>query len=152
VAEVLHNTCTRALTLGRHSNDQQPKRYQVSTSADFVDYFLPVRRPTPFMLTFSPTRYDFFPIDQINLIIRQSLFTMSAGASSDVAAKRAEEIRKKFPRFRALVLGRANAGKTTLLEKVCKTTEQPEIFDAKGNKASIHQLRKLTDSKIIVLD
>ena len=37
-------------------------------------------------------------------------------------------------RFRVLVIGRANAGKTTILQKVCNTTEQPDIFDSEGNK------------------
>ena len=36
--------------------------------------------------------------------------------------------------FRILVLGRSNAGKTTLLQRVCNTTELPEIFNAKGKK------------------
>jgi septin family protein len=39
-------------------------------------------------------------------------------------------------RFRILVVGRANAGKTTLLQKVCNTTEKPLIFDGKGNKVN----------------
>ncbi|KAJ8581292.1 hypothetical protein M405DRAFT_832793 [Rhizopogon salebrosus TDB-379] len=39
-----------------------------------------------------------------------------------------------FRRFRILVVGRANAGKTTLLQKVCNTAEKPEILDGKGNK------------------
>jgi septin family protein len=81
---------------------------------------------------------------------------MSANASANApldaaAAKRAEKIRQKFKLFRALVLGQANSGKTTLLQKVCNTTEQPEIFDMKGNKVRVHQLRKLTSPKIIVL-
>ncbi|OAX42828.1 hypothetical protein K503DRAFT_272446 [Rhizopogon vinicolor AM-OR11-026] len=45
-----------------------------------------------------------------------------------------EDIRKKFGRFRILIVGRANVGKTTLLQRVCNTTEKPEIFDRKGNK------------------
>ncbi|OAX41050.1 hypothetical protein K503DRAFT_768048, partial [Rhizopogon vinicolor AM-OR11-026] len=45
-----------------------------------------------------------------------------------------EDIREKFGRFRILVVGRANAGKTTLLQRVCNTTEKPEIFDREGNK------------------
>ncbi|OAX31870.1 hypothetical protein K503DRAFT_38745 [Rhizopogon vinicolor AM-OR11-026] len=45
-----------------------------------------------------------------------------------------EDIRKKFGRFRILVVGRALAGKTTLLHRVCNTTGKPEIFDRKGNK------------------
>ena len=43
-------------------------------------------------------------------------------------------IRDKITRFRILVIGRRNAGKTTILQRVCNTTEQPEIYDTKGNK------------------
>ncbi|KAG5635971.1 hypothetical protein H0H81_009517 [Sphagnurus paluster] len=46
----------------------------------------------------------------------------------------AADLRKKVHRFRILVIGRANAGKTTILQKVCNTTDQPEIFDKEGNK------------------
>ena len=35
-------------------------------------------------------------------------------------------------RFRVLVIGRANAGKTTILQRVCETTESPTIY--RGNK------------------
>jgi hypothetical protein len=48
--------------------------------------------------------------------------------------ERSENIRNKAGRFRVLIIGRANAGKTTILKKVCNTTERPEIFDSKGNK------------------
>ncbi|KIO06232.1 hypothetical protein M404DRAFT_139225 [Pisolithus tinctorius Marx 270] len=40
----------------------------------------------------------------------------------------------RIPRFRILVMGRANAGKTTVLQRVCNTTNQPEIFDGNGEK------------------
>ncbi|KAI5990057.1 GTP-binding protein [Pisolithus orientalis] len=40
----------------------------------------------------------------------------------------------RIPRFRILVMGRANAGKTTVLQRVCNTTDQPEIFDGTGEK------------------
>ncbi|KAG1734274.1 uncharacterized protein EDB91DRAFT_1005264, partial [Suillus paluster] len=43
-------------------------------------------------------------------------------------------LRKTFRRFRVLILGRANAGKTTILQKVCNTTENPEIYNVKGDK------------------
>ncbi|KAJ8591659.1 hypothetical protein M405DRAFT_764599, partial [Rhizopogon salebrosus TDB-379] len=46
----------------------------------------------------------------------------------------AKDARKKFQRFRILVAGRANAGKTTLLQKVCNTAEKPEIVDGRGKK------------------
>ena len=31
-------------------------------------------------------------------------------------------------KFRVLVIGRANAGKTSILQRVCDTTESPEIY------------------------
>ena len=39
-----------------------------------------------------------------------------------------------FGRFRILVIGRSNSGKTTLLHRVCNTTEAPEIYNSKGEK------------------
>jgi polynucleotide 5'-kinase involved in rRNA processing len=48
---------------------------------------------------------------------------------------RSKSIREKAGRrFRVLIMGRANAGKTTILQKVCNTAEQPEIFNSQGNK------------------
>ncbi|KAL4082107.1 hypothetical protein V8B97DRAFT_165295 [Scleroderma yunnanense] len=47
------------------------------------------------------------------------------------------KIREHFDRighFRILVIGRSNAGKTTILQRVCNTTELPEIFNTKGEK------------------
>ncbi|KAI6011503.1 hypothetical protein EDC04DRAFT_771475 [Pisolithus marmoratus] len=51
----------------------------------------------------------------------------------------ANEYLKKINRFRILVMGRANAGKTTILQRVCNSTDKPEIFDGKGNKSDIVQ-------------
>ena len=31
-------------------------------------------------------------------------------------------------KFRVLIIGRANAGKTSILERVCDTTESPAVF------------------------
>ncbi|KAJ8580284.1 hypothetical protein M405DRAFT_753439 [Rhizopogon salebrosus TDB-379] len=45
-----------------------------------------------------------------------------------------QDVRKKYRRFRILIVGRANAGKTTLLQKVCNTTEKPEIFDERSSQ------------------
>ncbi|KAI5985508.1 hypothetical protein EDD15DRAFT_2302252 [Pisolithus albus] len=44
------------------------------------------------------------------------------------------EYRKAIKRFRILVMGRGNAGKTTVLHRVCNSTDEPEIFDGNGNK------------------
>lgn len=51
---------------------------------------------------------------------------------ADPDTERAAEIRRKAGRFRILIIGKANAGKTTILRKVCHTTDDPEIYDAEG--------------------
>ncbi|KAF8438536.1 hypothetical protein L210DRAFT_3404172 [Boletus edulis BED1] len=60
--------------------------------------------------------------------------------STESTSSQFEDIREKFGRFRILIVGRANAGKTTILQKICNTTESPEIFDGKGNKIDPSQL------------
>ena len=48
----------------------------------------------------------------------------------------AEEIRRECPQFRILIIGKANAGKTTILRKVCnaKPDAKPIVYDAKGKE------------------
>ena len=49
------------------------------------------------------------------------------------------DLRAKYTHFRVLVIGRANAGKTTLLQRVCNTTEDPCIYDDNNkNLVSVH--------------
>ncbi|KAI6146768.1 hypothetical protein BKA82DRAFT_145821, partial [Pisolithus tinctorius] len=50
---------------------------------------------------------------------------------------KAREHIDRIDRFRILVMGRANAGKTTILQRVCNTTDQPEIFNGKGEKVDM---------------
>ena len=42
------------------------------------------------------------------------------------------DLRANLTHFRILVIGRGNAGKTTLLQRVCNTTEDPCIYDDNG--------------------
>ena len=52
------------------------------------------------------------------------------------------ELRMKYTRFRILVIGRANAGKTTLLQRVCNTIEDPCIYDDNNkNLVSVHRTK-----------
>ncbi|KAG2059315.1 era-like GTP-binding protein [Suillus hirtellus] len=46
----------------------------------------------------------------------------------------ASDIRQRIDRFRILIIGRANAGKTTILKRVCNTRENPEIYNSAGAK------------------
>jgi len=48
----------------------------------------------------------------------------------------AAKLRAKYRHFRILVIGRANAGKTTLLKRVCNTTEDPCIYEEGKNLVS----------------
>ncbi|KAG1827980.1 GTP-binding protein [Suillus variegatus] len=54
-----------------------------------------------------------------------------------MATIEAQKLRRMMKRFRVLIMGRANAGKTTILQKVCNTTDQPEIYDTKGKKVRV---------------
>ncbi|KAG1722915.1 GTP-binding protein [Suillus lakei] len=55
------------------------------------------------------------------------------------------KIREKIGRFRILVIGRANAGKTTILQRVCNTRENPEIYNGAGKKIDAAVLRASTE-------
>jgi len=46
------------------------------------------------------------------------------------------EIRRECPQFRILIVGKANAGKTTILRKVCnaKPGAKPVMYDMKGKE------------------
>ncbi|KAG2059307.1 hypothetical protein BDR06DRAFT_967855 [Suillus hirtellus] len=46
----------------------------------------------------------------------------------------ASKIMRKISRFRILIIGRANAGKTTILKRICNTRENPEIYNNAGEK------------------
>ncbi|KAF7970945.1 hypothetical protein HWV62_22519 [Athelia sp. TMB] len=53
----------------------------------------------------------------------------------------ADRTRLLCERFRILIIGRANAGKTTILQKVCGTTEAPITRNAKGKKRGLHDIK-----------
>ena len=53
------------------------------------------------------------------------------------------DLRATYTRFRILVIGRANAGKTTLLQRVCNTTEDSFIYDE--NNKNLVGVRKPED-------
>ena len=66
-----------------------------------------------------------------------------AQSSNDLPVRQgalsAEEIRAKCPQFRILIIGKANAGKTTILRKVCnaKPDANPTIYDTKRKEVKV---------------
>ncbi|KAG6825023.1 hypothetical protein H0H92_005076, partial [Tricholoma furcatifolium] len=48
-----------------------------------------------------------------------------------ISMEEAAKLRAKYTHFRILVIGRANAGKTTLLKRVCNTEEDP-VYNTRG--------------------
>ncbi|KAG9311143.1 hypothetical protein JVU11DRAFT_9058 [Chiua virens] len=54
-------------------------------------------------------------------------------------------IRNKFGRFRILIIGRANAGKTTILKQICNSMEDPVILDGDGNEVDLAQIQESRD-------
>ncbi|KDQ08299.1 hypothetical protein BOTBODRAFT_37992 [Botryobasidium botryosum FD-172 SS1] len=53
---------------------------------------------------------------------------------------------KRPTRFRVLIIGKANAGKTTILRALCGTNDEPEVYDRKGHRigsvrATFHSIR-----------
>ncbi|KAI9464880.1 hypothetical protein HD554DRAFT_2026156 [Boletus coccyginus] len=50
-----------------------------------------------------------------------------------------ERLRFRVPnvKFRVLIVGRANAGKTSILQRVCETTESPKIYRVRGHLQSV---------------
>ena len=66
-----------------------------------------------------------------------------------VDLEEAAKLRAKYTRFRILVIGRANAGKTTLLKRVCNTTEEPSIYDKGKNLVSYPTYRDIPLSSFL---
>ena len=59
---------------------------------------------------------------------------MSTSSQPILTAKEIGKTLAKFKQFRILVIRRANAGKTTILQRVCDTTDNSMIFDPSSKK------------------
>ena len=74
----------------------------------------------------------------------------SRSTPAPAVTNEASELRAKYTRFRILVIGRANAGKTTLLKRVCNTIEEPSIFDKGKNLVSYRAYRGIPVSSFLL--
>ena len=75
-----------------------------------------------------------------------SIANNEAQSSDDILPFRqgaldAAAIRRQCPQFRVLIIGKANAGKTTILHKVCnaKPDAKPVIYDPEGKEVQVGQ-------------
>ena len=68
-----------------------------------------------------------------HFISRDLAFLLSPIGTTIMNDRNPYDLREKYTRFRILVIGRANAGKTTVLQRVCNTTEDPCIYDENSN-------------------
>ena len=53
-------------------------------------------------------------------------------------------------KFRVLIIGRANAGKTSILQRVCDTTESPVVYRRKGSNKERVRCLSFIDSASLV--
>ncbi|KAI6120757.1 hypothetical protein EV401DRAFT_1954116 [Pisolithus croceorrhizus] len=63
-----------------------------------------------------------------------TVLTPSEGSTYHLDRTKAKQQVGHIRRFRILVIGRANAGKTTILQRICNTMDQPEVFDGEGHR------------------
>ncbi|KAI6030652.1 GTP-binding protein [Pisolithus orientalis] len=54
--------------------------------------------------------------------------------------EKAKKYLENIEKFRILVIGRGNAGKTTILQRVCNSVDEPDVFDGEGNKHGYHKI------------
>ena len=87
-------------------------------------------------------------------IYEEYFLAMSTSSKPHPSTEEIQKTRAKFQRFRILVIGRANAGKTTILRKVCNTTGDPTIFDPNGKKVNDMNtvLTFMSDTDILACD
>ena len=77
--------------------------------------------------------YCFWCVEDMTQLAESLIFMFMTGADIEDIAARREQFR--CPHFHILVIGRANAGKTTILEKVCgvaKGTKPIIVYDQKS--------------------
>ena len=80
-------------------------------------------------LTLAPTQHLLPGVSHSVQVPPTQLLSASHTHHDNMSHLDSYDLRVKYTRFRILVIGRANAKKTTLLQRVCNTTEDPCIYD-----------------------
>ena len=74
------------------------------------------------------------PMDELTLSDTEAMKKTSV---NDMGLDEVERLRAKFNRFRVLIFGRANAGKTSILAQICRSTKDKAIRTRDGEQASL---------------
>ena len=130
---------------GRMLTGQITQLYKMSTTSNYLVGSESQAKTTTIKDRFRQLRTSIGQIAHSNKMFPISNSLLGLKSKSD---RRTDNIVAKARRFRVLVIGRANAGKTTILQKVCNTSEQPDIFDGKGNKVRRHSAQDLPQTLI----
>ncbi|KAG9307919.1 hypothetical protein JVU11DRAFT_12919 [Chiua virens] len=72
----------------------------------------------------------------------------SSAETSTEFTMQIDSIREKFGRFRVLIIGRPNAGKTMILKQICNSTEDPVIYDRNRNEVDPEIIQESSDRGI----
>jgi GTPase SAR1 family protein len=62
---------------------------------------------------------------------------MKKTSVDDMDLHEVEHLRAKLDRFRVLIFGRANAGKTSILAQICRSTKDKAIRTRGGKRVSL---------------
>ncbi|KAF7973843.1 hypothetical protein HWV62_14132 [Athelia sp. TMB] len=79
--------------------------------------------------------------ERIQAPFAQASIIQTSQTASEQDQDIAQRMKRQCDRFRILIIGRANAGKTTILQKVCGTKKAPTICDAEGTKRGLHDIK-----------
>ncbi|KAG6826372.1 hypothetical protein H0H92_016105, partial [Tricholoma furcatifolium] len=108
--------------------DAQENRPSTRSQSDNED--------TPVAVHLEPPPYEEVPASSKLPSERESY----ARQPTTVDPREGDKIRKRAGRFRVLIVGRANSGKTTILQRVCKSAKAPVIYGPGGFKIDIDKV------------
>jgi len=148
----IRNRLKKALGLGSRSNPQSRPHSPsavvappADTPAVTVDLSTPQSRPNAPSAVGSLSTPQCRPNSPSAVVATPPVVTPAVTVDLEEAA----ELRAKYTQFRILVIGRANAGKTTLLKRVCNTTDEPSIYDKGKNLVSYPTYRDIPLSSFL---
>jgi predicted GTPase len=79
-------------------------------------------------------RYGFSALWHVCTRRLESSTHSTMASQSNKSSDEVSRLREECGRFRVLIIGRANAGKTTICQKMCNETDPPVVYDRNGKE------------------